>query len=75
MELSEEKNVVSTRNIAGEIVEEFERFLDKKNIYISSEDRERHEGELLDAVEDIVYSALTVVKNKPELEILKGVLY
>ena len=82
-----EKNesVISSRNIASEILEEFERLLDEHDIYIPSDDRNGDEGEaclyglpywnLLDDVEDIVYSALKVMKEKHELDIVKGVLY
>lgn len=80
------ENTVSSRNIAAEIVEEFESLLDKHDIDIPDEDRGDNPNngarlygvtyaDLLNSIEDILYSALVVVKNNPKLEIVKGVMY
>lgn len=78
-------NTVSTRNIAADIVERFEAILDEHDINIPDDLREGGVNEaslygetysnLLDEVEEILYSALNVVKNNPDLEIAKGVFY
>lgn len=78
-------NTVSTRNIAADIVERFEAILDEYDINIPDDLREGSINEaslygetysnLLDEVEEILYSALNVVKNNPDLEIAKGVFY
>lgn len=78
-------SVISARNVAAEVVEEFERVLDKHNIYIPSEDRKGDDGEaclygceysdVLDAVEEIIFSALNTAQNRPNAKIIKGVFY
>lgn len=77
---------VSTRNIASEIVEEFEKVLDKYEIDIPSGDepdgnksRARLYGmpyfNLVDEVEDLVLSALETVRDSDSVELITGVLY
>lgn len=80
-----EVNTIATRNIAAEIVEEFEAILDKYNIDIPDEDRDKDPNaaslygitysNLLDAVEEKVSSALRTMKAKPDLNIAEGVFY
>lgn len=79
------ENVISTRNIAAEIVEEFEAILDKHNIDIPDEDRDQDPNaaslygitysNLLDAVEEKISSALRTMKANPDLKIAEGVFY
>lgn len=84
---TKEGNIISTRNIAAEIVEEFEAVLDKHNIDIPDEDRDQDQdpnaaslygitySNLLDAVEEKVSSALRTMKANPDLHIAEGVFY
>lgn len=78
-------SVISARNVAAEVVEEFERVLDKYGIYIPSKDRDGDGGEaclygteysdVLDAVEEIIFSALNTAQNRTNAKIIKGVFY
>lgn len=67
-------SVISARNVAAEVVEEFERVLDKHNIEKACLYGSEY-SDLLDAVEEIIFSALNVAQNRPNLKIVKGVLY
>lgn len=80
-----EQITVSSRNIAAEIVEEFERVLDKYNIDVPSGDEDDGNENraslygmtyfnLLDEVESMVAQALRVVRDHDNVDIVTGVL-
>ena len=77
------KNKIYTRNIAAEIIEEFENILDKHNICIPDKERTGDENksclfgntysDLIDNVEYHIKETLKKIKEHPDSEIVTDI--